>query len=1225
MLRLHRSNRIEVLVDLVVARLRDDPLPDPLLPEVVAIGSRGLDEFLRWRTAEELGIAARLETPFPVAALMRVVGVLGGQRESFFEASGSPAWGGRDRDDPWDADRLPLGVLAALRGRLEAGDRRGRLDHLHRYLGAGRLEVVDAKAMRLGLEIGDRFDRYAVWRPEWAKAWAEDRVPLGKLDVPDELAWQPILFHDLATAAGAPNVPARVGAAQRLLEGVAAGSAGPEAEARLARLARDLPRIGFLGLAVMPAMHLDFLGALGKVMDVDLYLLSPSRAYWGDLARRRRDPSGAPAPEADGPPLLAASGALVRPMQDRIEELHPWEPDSEGLYRDPAEDSCGPGDPDADLPSERPPSALARLQKDLLDGLAPGRDGYAPSAPDPEDDSLAILGTTGPMRQAEVLRDALLGLLDRHPDLRPRDILVLSTDLARDAAHLEAVFGEGADRPDPGAPESPWGHAGGPRLPLRVVGRSLRDENPWARMVTLGLELAGSRLYADRVVELMGLAQVRRRFGLAPEEFDQITAWVEGAGIRWGRDAAHRIREGQPGDDAATWSAGLLRLALGATMPDEPGNRIADRVPFDPIEGEAATLAARMVTMVEACLHSLADLEAPRPVGEWIAALLGIEGDPARPGLLSALGVSDESDRALEAAVRGAIESLGPGAPADLPLDRQALGVLLESRLASSSRAPAGPLGGVVVSSLETQRSRPFPVVAIMGLDQGALPRQGGRSGLDLMEVNPSPGDPDLPSLDRWLFLEALLAARRHLVLVYRGTDPATGSPLPPCLPVLELMETIDRTFLASAGGERASRRWCLTLPPTPFSPRNFEPGRPWSHHLGWCEAARAAQAGGAPQAASAPLPPPTARSDGSPLGLAVLATDLADPPLAFARARLGLGEERVPEPLPRREPLDHDALSDWSLATSLLASGPDGPAVDHVAARFGERMLLSAGGPGRAVLEDQLARIRLARAVVSDLVAKIGTASAPVAARAPAGNRLEVRVPLGGGPVLVGPVTLAAPDLAVRLEVGRAKARRLVSGLVDLAAWTVAREGRPGLLALVLAEKPDQAAVIRMRVPGEDDERRREWAERLLADLARLRDECMTRPWQAPGEITLAIARATGLLAEAGSSTQLLGRSWLEGSPDPGFPREWLWRAAGDALAAWEGSPGSPVEGLADRDPRYPMLLVGERPWLADPDRDDEFHPDVMEILTRLWLPLGECLETPVATPRMPKPGGTP
>ena len=74
-------------------------------------------------------------------------------------------------------------------------------------------------------------------------------------------------------------------------------------------------------------------------------------------------------------------------------------------------------------------------------------------------------------------------------------------------------------------------------------------------------------------------------------------------------------------------------------------------------------------------------------------------------------------------------------------------------------------------------RSIPHRVVCLLGLDDGSFPRHIERDGDDLTARNQRVGDRDVRSEDRQLLLDALLAARDHLVVTYIGSRRALQPP----------------------------------------------------------------------------------------------------------------------------------------------------------------------------------------------------------------------------------------------------------------------------------------------------------------------------------------------------------------------------------------------------------------------------------------------------------------
>jgi len=299
------------------------------------------------------------------------------------------------------------------------------------------------------------------------------------------------------------------------------GFAGASTDPAPARSRRAAPGRAAGWAAVSGALYA---AALGRHTEVHLFVPCPSDDWWADLRSRAEIDRQVLAEGGDaadlhleeGHPLLGSLGRLPRDFQLLLEDAGYLEP-RDDLFADPGTDSV-----------------LHTLQSDLLH-VRTRREGgdVPPLAPASEDRSIRVEACHGPMRQVEVLADALHGLFEELPDLQPRDVVVMTPDVEAYAPLIEAVF----DR-----------DAGDPRhVPWRIVDRGLRLDNPVARALQRVLELADGRLPASEVLDLLVAEPVRRRFSLGAEDLETLTRWVARSGVRWGIDAGHRQAHGQPG------------------------------------------------------------------------------------------------------------------------------------------------------------------------------------------------------------------------------------------------------------------------------------------------------------------------------------------------------------------------------------------------------------------------------------------------------------------------------------------------------------------------------------------------------------------------------------------------------------------------------------------------------------------------------------------------------
>src|SRR5262249_57566450 len=75
MLVVTQSNRLEMLAERLVERLRRSP-PPPLVPEIVVVQSTGMARWLTLRLARGLGLSANVRFPLPATYLWEVFRLL---------------------------------------------------------------------------------------------------------------------------------------------------------------------------------------------------------------------------------------------------------------------------------------------------------------------------------------------------------------------------------------------------------------------------------------------------------------------------------------------------------------------------------------------------------------------------------------------------------------------------------------------------------------------------------------------------------------------------------------------------------------------------------------------------------------------------------------------------------------------------------------------------------------------------------------------------------------------------------------------------------------------------------------------------------------------------------------------------------------------------------------------------------------------------------------------
>jgi len=149
-------------------------------------------------------------------------------------------------------------------------------------------------------------------------------------------------------------------------------------------------------------------------------------------------------------------------------------------------------------------------------------------------------------------------------------------------------------------------------------------------------------------------------------------------------------------------------------------------------------------------------------------------------------------------ALRVVLATLGPLAQAmaegeaKTPIPCAAARAALEDALEAQARGGM-PSGSITFTALPSLRQLPYPLICLLGLDDGVFPRPERPLEFDLTPLETRPGDRQRRQDERNLFLDLILAARKGLYLSYTGRSQRDDSPLPPSILVAELLECLCR------------------------------------------------------------------------------------------------------------------------------------------------------------------------------------------------------------------------------------------------------------------------------------------------------------------------------------------------------------------------------------------------------------------------------------------------
>ncbi len=870
--RIRVSNRLETLAVQLAKEMRRNP-GDPLEPERIVVPDVLLGQWLRLELATHLGVAGHLKVQLQAEFAWDAM------REKLPELTGESVYG-------------PPYLRWRIFDHLKAwtGD-----DEVARYLADGdprkRFELADRLAIA--------YDRCRVYRPDSIREWQQGAAE----------GWHARLWAKLAAEdTESQHWVDAIDSYRDVLEGTTATAPGK--------------RVSFFHVAAMSPTYVEVLRLVATVMDVHLYLLSPSGAF--------RDASPAQDHGRQQNELLDAWGRSVRDLRALLGDQ--WS----GLA---TTSSPTPGD----IP--RASTCLAAVQRDIL-GVGSGSEAAGLEPPRP-DDSIQVHVCHSATREVEVLHDRLLGIFDAHPDIQPADVLVATPDLDTYAPLIEAVFGSAG------------------RIDFQIGRRRLKEGAALTAFLGL-LELPGARYTVSDVLAPLLAEAVRAHFRISDTDLTTIRGAVARSGIRWGIDADHRTGLDVPASRNHNWRRGLDRLVLGYAMQE--GNALMDGITSSALDRWGFRTGANDYELLgrfrRYCEDTFAlsgwagaEHDATRWTERLRSEVLDVFFDtenragPETGSEASAVAqFIDEFDEECRRA--------GNRGPIPFPVLRD----VLRDRAARSARSTPRLAHGVTVAGLVSGQIFPARVICTVGLNDGVFPGRPRPRPFDFQAAlfdgdAREPGDRDRRDEDRFAFLEALLAARDCLVLTYTGRDLQEDKPMPPSVVVTEFTEYLDARF----AGFEANRRppWTTQHPLQPFSRKYFEANERglFSYSQPMRAAAAALGAGGeeprrfAGEVATGARDEPRAE-----LELEDLIRCAASPSKDFLRYRLGMLLDTRDEEVSDDEPLHLNTLEAWQLKSDLAGSGKlDAERTMELAAARG---LLPAANLGRVQHRQSAAQV---------------------------------------------------------------------------------------------------------------------------------------------------------------------------------------------------------------------------------------------------------------------------
>lgn len=648
----------------------------------------------------------------------------------------------RTEDDPWSVRRLRWTLLGLLTERPD----------LAPGFAASRSPLGTAQ------RIAELFDRYSVYRPEMPATWAVGTEADPILPLRADKQWQYTLWHEVRARIGPSTGERFIGAR---------GALSP------ASVQSSLPgRISVFGLDVMSPAKVSLLADLATVVDLAVYAVFPAPVRipdlkaleLGDHLRSQHDLATTVA----HPLLRAWSRAGLESMALLTEAF---------------------GQVDTiDVPVGD--TVLARLQTSIADDVALSLPSDRLAALDHGDGSVQVHQCHGPTRQVEVLRDALLHRLAQDPTLHPRDIIVLCPDLDTYAPLIGPVMG--AEFVEPATDTRPERRL---ELPITIIDKTTSTSTPVADAIAALFDAVANRLELGKVLELLSLDPVRRRFSIADDDLILIERWLSDLGVQWGIDDLHRASApwNHPvGFEAGTWRIAVDRLLNGILVQSvEPRETLTDVVAHDDVQGSSIDLVGALAAFLDALATFAETCRAKQSAATWADSLDQVIGS------MFEVPVDDRNQilDALESTQQ--LRQVGAVAAPEALLDLREIAALLAEEL-DGVRARARVWGDVVrVASLSRLRGVPARIVAVLGFDDAAF--SGGRTnGDDILLDMPRLAERDFHAEERLGLLNLIDAATDGVIMTCNGFDVTNNREVPLSVPLTEFTDAVASVITAN-------------------------------------------------------------------------------------------------------------------------------------------------------------------------------------------------------------------------------------------------------------------------------------------------------------------------------------------------------------------------------------------------------------------------------------------
>jgi exodeoxyribonuclease V gamma subunit len=784
MIRLHYSNRLENLIAPLAVAVAEHQRREPLEPVSIVVPNRVVEQFVRYRLAESIGIAANLKFPFLQNYLAQLLQSTDQNLRIL------------------DVDELQLVLFECLRTNRDDPDLKPARD----YIEAGSKSDADLelRTFLLAVQLARLFREYSISRRRMIeKWWGARNSDIHAMSETEQ--WQRHLWQSVFDSQGRVREQwlSKRGSRLSLLPDAFEASDGEQLRGALPET------LHIFGSSYAGNAYAEIFARLGALGDIQIYALNPCREFWEDVDTSRRGALAAWAHRQD------KVGAKLNESEDPFSLNESSDPLALRLWGRPGREyvrllnelsQCDFAPLFSDSVSRESPTLVEALQQYILDREPQAADVDSGKG-QPFDARIGFLACPGIRRETEIVANEIWSVLRDNeklaanrsvPRLRFHEIAVVIPDAAVDdyMTHIESVFRKQR------------------RIPIDRVSRTTSGASRVSEAVELLFALPGGRFSRDELGRLLTHPALNDEDGTRVD-VEMWQRWSEALGIFFGADDDD-LKDTYIPRGLYHWDQAIKRLALGTMMTGQRGGDpeffetaapASSYLPFEVAQDEMQTAARFMRTARALIADAIAVRDARLTPRQWSLLLIEFVNAYIRPA--SAI------DEQVRDSFLEAIEWVGETELNISPMSYQSAREMVAARIADlESRRGQYSGRGVAVGSFSSLRSIPFKVIFVLGLNEADFPEREHREPLDLRTLKRAAGDVTPAERDRYLFLETILATRERIFFSYISRDAKTGDRLQPSSVIRELQYMlrgfVDAETLAALTVEHPVSRYAL-------------------------------------------------------------------------------------------------------------------------------------------------------------------------------------------------------------------------------------------------------------------------------------------------------------------------------------------------------------------------------------------------------------------------------